>query len=90
MFLSDYPRTVEQIKDQKALVILMVDLVDFPGSVRPNIMEVLGGNKSVILVENKVDLLLPDSKDYIKRITWVVRESRDVLIIKCWESFSRL
>ena len=69
MFPSDYPRTVEQIKDQKALVILMVDLADFPGSVRPDIMEVLGGNKSVILVENKVDLLLPDSKDYIKRIT---------------------
>jgi len=82
---EDYPRTLEHIKDEKALIILMVDLLDFPGSVWPNLMNLLGKNKSVILVGNKIDLILPDSGDYIRRISKIIR---DVLLTKCWESES--
>ena len=39
------------------IVVLIVDLTDFPGSVWPNILDLIGSDKRVILVGNKVDLL---------------------------------
>ena len=45
-------------QDKKALVILVVDLTDFPGSVWPNILDLLGKNKKIILVGNKVRFLI--------------------------------
>ena len=78
---EDYPRAIEHIKDKKALVMLVVDLLDFPGSVWPGILELLGKNKKVILVGNKFDLILPDSKSYYRNICNIVRQE---FLNKCW------
>ena len=65
---DDYPKAISHIKDQKAIVILVVDLGDFPGSVWPNILELIGKDKRVILVGNKVDLLPQDSHKYLTQV----------------------
>ena len=78
---EDYPKTFAHIKDKKALVLLVVDLLDFPGSVWPGILEILGKNKKVILVGNKFDLLVPDTKNYYRHISNVLRTK---FLEKCW------
>ncbi|TRY71077.1 hypothetical protein TCAL_01172 [Tigriopus californicus] len=66
---EDYPLTIEHVKHHhNALILLIVDLTDFPGSVWPNIFEMIGTNKRVLLVGNKADLLPQDSSDYLKRV----------------------
>ena len=71
---EDYPKAIEHIKDKEALVLLVVDLLDFPGSVWPGILTLLGSKKKVIVVGNKLDLIVPDSRVYQKRITNIIRE----------------
>jgi len=80
---DDYPKTIEHIHDKSALVILVVDLLDFPGSVWPNILNLLGKNKKIILVGNKLDLILPDQSGYIKNITSILQEE---FLKKCFEN----
>ena len=70
---EDYPKAIEHIKDEEALVLLVVDLLDFPGSVWPGILQLLGAKKKVIVVGNKLDLIVPDSRIYQKRITNIIR-----------------
>ena len=83
---EDYPKTFEHLKYKKAIVILVVDLMDFPGSVWPNILDLIGSDKRIILVGNKVDLLPQDSPNYLKRI----RESMErTFVQKCKEGLDR-
>lgn len=65
---EDYVNMISCIKNEKALAVLMVDLVDFPASIWPNIIDIIGENRPVIVVGNKVDLLPQDSKNYLKHI----------------------
>ena len=58
---EDYPKTISHLHKSRAIVVLVVDLLDFPGSVWPNILEILGPYKKIILVGNKADLLPQDS-----------------------------
>ena len=78
---EDYPKAIEHIKHKTALVLLVVDLLDFPGSVWPGILELLGTNKKIILVGNKFDMIVPDSKKYYKTITNIMRNE---FLSKCW------
>lgn len=39
---DDYPKVMAHLKEKVALVILMVDLLDFPCSIWPGIMNVVG------------------------------------------------
>ena len=54
---EDYPKTLAHIYDRKAIVLLVVDLLDFPGSVWPGIIDLLGVNKHIVIIGNKADLL---------------------------------
>ena len=45
------------------------------------ILELMGKNKKVILVGNKFDLLVPDSRNYYKRVTTLLRTQ---FLDKCW------
>jgi ribosome biogenesis GTPase A len=64
--------------------LLVVDLLDFPGSVWPNILDLLGKKKRIILVGNKVDLLMPDHGRYIKHITTLMQQE---FLKKCHDSY---
>lgn len=54
--------------DEKALVILLADLTELPFSVWPGIVDVLGPQRPLFVVGNKVDLLPQDSPDYLRHI----------------------
>lgn len=41
---EDYPKILGAIREKQALVILMVDLLDFPCSVWPGVADTLGKN----------------------------------------------
>lgn len=77
---DEYPKTIEQIARKRAIVLLVVDLLDYPGSLWPGIVDLLGPNKKIILVGNKVDMLPADSNAYLTRVERVLKM---VFLEKC-------
>ena len=65
---DDYPKVISVIRDQIAMVVLVVDLVDFPCSIWPGLLEIIGTKRPVCVVGNKVDLIPKDSKGYLEHI----------------------
>ncbi|KAG7218152.1 hypothetical protein INR49_009053 [Caranx melampygus] len=59
---------VRQIRPHQALVLLVVDLLDLPDSIPPDLPEHVGTNKHVVVLGNKIDLLPGDSPGYLRRI----------------------
>ena len=47
---------------------LIIDLTDFPCSIWPNFVDVIGLHKPLVIVGNKVDLLPRDSPDYLRNV----------------------
>lgn len=72
---EDYVDLISKIKDEMALAILMVDLTDFPCSLWPNIIDIIGHRRPVIIVGNKIDLLPQDSKEYLTHIRHCLEQS---------------
>ena len=54
--LASYYDKIKVIKDENALVILMIDVMDICGGFIPNLVKYIGDNKTLILV-NKTDIL---------------------------------
>lgn len=54
--LENYYDKIKIIKDEKALVILLIDVMDICGGFIPNLFKYIGNNK-VLLVVNKIDVL---------------------------------
>ncbi|XP_031735517.1 nitric oxide-associated protein 1, partial [Anarrhichthys ocellatus] len=65
---DQYRAVVLQIRPHRALVLLVVDLMDVPDSVVPDLPDLVGTNKHVVVLGNKIDLLPGDSPDYLRRI----------------------
>lgn len=57
---EDYLCHLSHLRDKKALILLMVDVSDFPGSVFPDLHTLLSPNSQVVIVANKVDLIPRD------------------------------
>lgn len=57
---QDYLRHLSTLKDKKSLIILMLDVADFPGCVFPNLQHLLSEESSVLIVANKIDLFPRD------------------------------
>lgn len=72
---KEYVQMISSIQDKLALAILMVDLVDFPCSIWPQIVDILGPNRPVFVVGNKVDLLPQDSKRYLDHVRGCLEQS---------------
>ncbi|KAK4875888.1 hypothetical protein RN001_012310 [Aquatica leii] len=72
---DDYPKVLETIKVKRGLILLIIDLLDFPCSLWPGIINVLGHKKPIIIAGNKVDLLPRDSRGYLDRIKYVLEET---------------
>lgn len=65
---EEYPKVISVIRDQVAMVILVVDLLDFPCSIWPGLLDIIGTKRPVCVVGNKVDLIPKDSKGYLNHI----------------------
>lgn len=72
---DEYPKLMSQIQLNNSLVVILVDLLDFPCSVWPGIVNLIGEKHSIYLVGNKVDLLPKDDKFYLERIKKSLKES---------------
>ncbi|XP_037531105.1 nitric oxide-associated protein 1 [Nematolebias whitei] len=65
---DQYRDVVQQIRTKKALVLLLVDLLDLPDSIVPDLPGLVGTNKHVVVLGNKIDLLPKDAPNYLQRI----------------------
>lgn len=54
---NDYLRHLAHLRDKRALIILMVDISDFPGSLFPQLNTLISPSHQVMIVANKIDLL---------------------------------
>uniref|UniRef100_A0A023F778 Putative gtpase n=1 Tax=Triatoma infestans TaxID=30076 RepID=A0A023F778_TRIIF len=70
-----YPKLLSRIKDEHALVLLMVDLTDFPCSIWSGILDIIGKKRPLFIVGNKVDLLWGDCKSWLNNVTQVLRSA---------------
>lgn len=68
MSKEEYRDIVRRVKSEKALVLLIVDLLDIPDSIVPDLLELVGENKHIVVLGNKVDLLPGESENYLQRI----------------------
>jgi ribosome biogenesis GTPase YqeH len=66
---DDYLNVINKISQEDALIVKVVDIFDFSGSFVPAIKR-LTGNKDVILVGNKMDLL-PKNVKHDKILLWL-------------------
>eukprot|EP00062_Callorhinchus_milii_P021425 gi/632978148/ref/XP_007905745.1/ PREDICTED: nitric oxide-associated protein 1 [Callorhinchus milii] len=66
--VEQYREIVSGIRKEKALVLYMIDLLDLPGTIIPDLLDLVGEQKSVLILANKVDLIPSDSRNYLKRI----------------------
>ncbi|CAH2068095.1 unnamed protein product, partial [Iphiclides podalirius] len=51
---DEYEKLLQNIRHIKSLVLLMVDLMDFPCSIWPGIVDIIGTTRPLIIVGNKV------------------------------------
>ncbi len=73
---SEFLRLLSQVGDKDALVIHIVDLFDFHGSVISGLQRFVGNNP-VILAVNKTDLL-PKVTNWNKIRNWVQKEAKEL------------
>eukprot|EP00794_Sanderia_malayensis_P005455 gene5455-6137_t len=55
-------RQLQHLPYTRALVLYVVDVTDISGTVFPNLLEVIGLKKRIVIVGNKVDMLAADDK----------------------------
>ncbi|XP_041652730.1 nitric oxide-associated protein 1-like [Cheilinus undulatus] len=65
---DEYKRVVQRLRPLRALILLIVDLTDIPASIVPDLPGLVGTNKHIVVLGNKVDLLPEDSPNYLQRI----------------------
>lgn len=65
---EQYREVVQQIRPHRALVLLIVDLLDLPDSIVPDLPGLVGANKHIVVLGNKIDLLPGDSPNYLQRL----------------------
>ncbi|KAM4621349.1 nitric oxide-associated protein 1 [Polymixia lowei] len=68
MSKEEYRDVVRGIRSHKALVLLIVDLLDIPDSIVSDLLGLVGKNKHIVVLGNKIDLLPRDSPNYLHRI----------------------
>lgn len=73
---DDFLKMISQIRDTKGLIVNIIDIFDFNGSVIPSLQR-LTGNNPIILVGNKVDLL-PKSTNKNKLVQWLKKSAKDM------------
>ncbi len=60
---DDYLRHLSSLKKKRALILLMLDITDFPCCVFPNLKSLLSPDCSVLIVVNKIDLFPRNLKE---------------------------
>jgi ribosome biogenesis GTPase YqeH len=72
---DDFLKLLGHVGHEKALVVNIVDLFDFEGSMISGLARFVGNNP-ILLVVNKIDLL-PKVTNYNKIVNWVQRQAKE-------------
>lgn len=64
----DYEVMISRATSQHCVILLLVDLLDFPGSVWPKLATLIGNKNPVIIAGNKVDLLPEDGPRFLSAV----------------------
>jgi len=72
---------LKHLRQQKALILYVVDMFDMEGTMFKNLLQVIGRKKRVIIVGNKVDRLPQDDKKASKQL----EHMKDVLKECCYK-----
>ncbi|ASN05163.1 ribosome biogenesis GTPase YqeH [Virgibacillus necropolis] len=72
---DDFLKMVSEIRDVEGLVVHLIDIFDVNGSMIQSLARIIG-DKPIILVGNKVDLL-PKSTNKQKLINWLKKSAKD-------------
>ena len=72
---KEYEQIIGRVNGQPGLVVLMLDVTDFPCSVNPRILELVGRDRRVLVVVNKIDLLPKDGNNFLNRIRKTISEN---------------
>uniref|UniRef100_A0A6G1SF84 Succinate dehydrogenase assembly factor 2, mitochondrial n=1 Tax=Aceria tosichella TaxID=561515 RepID=A0A6G1SF84_9ACAR len=63
-------------EEKSSLVVVLVDLTDFPGSIWEGLVDLLqGDNKQFLIVGNKLDLLPYDGPKFLERVNYSFRRN---------------
>lgn len=65
---EDYPKVISALQNKYAVVVLVVDLLDFPCSIWSGLLDIIGKKRPVFVVGNKIDIIPQDSKGYLSHI----------------------
>lgn len=65
---DEFKRIIAQVRHRGVLVLCMVDVLDLPNTIIPDLVDLVGDNKSIFVLGNKIDLVPPDSRGYLKRL----------------------
>lgn len=60
---EDFYKLIQSLSSQNALIVKVVDIFDFSGSWIEDVTEIVGKNKDIVLVANKMDLLPKSVKE---------------------------
>ena len=71
--IDTYKEHLISLKERRALVVLIIDAVDFPGSLFPDLDNILGHRNRVHVVVNKVDLLPNLNRKTLLRLEEYIR-----------------
>ena len=82
---DDYLRYLGHLREKKVLILLMIDISDFPGSVFPDLHTLISPSSQVVIIANKVDLIPKDVPDNF----W--RHFEKMLVKECkkWSLYDR-
>lgn len=72
---KEYEQIIGQVNGKPGLVVLMLDVTDFPCSVNPRILELVGLHRRVLVAVNKVDLLPKDGNNFLNRIRQTISQN---------------
>ena len=75
---------LKHLRQQKALILYVVDMFDMEGTMFRNLQQVIGMKKRIIIVGNKVDRLPQDDPKASKQL----EHMKDILKKTCYDSYS--
>ncbi|KAL3864046.1 hypothetical protein ACJMK2_005758 [Sinanodonta woodiana] len=70
-----YHNIIRQIKNDQALILMVVDLLDIENSIVRNFIPMIGKNRPLYIIGNKVDLIPRDDTGYLERVKTLLRDS---------------
>lgn len=76
---EEYNKIVSQICNKGGLAIIVVDLLDMPNSIFKDLPELIGYDRPLYIIGNKVDLIPKDEIGYLQR-------TKDMLMYLCKEA----